>query len=145
MASDIYHTSGSDNATVPPSPIPLSNLHHLLTIKLTCDNYLLWRPQLIPYLKGQCLFGYIDGSTPCPPLVIASSRTSVTSASATVSNPAFAHWCEQDQIILSAIISSLSENILTHVVNYTTSRDVWLHLEKMFSSHSHERVLQIKF
>ena len=49
------------------SPTSLTPIHHLITIKLTCENYLLWKAQIVPYLKGQHLHGYLDGSTPAPP------------------------------------------------------------------------------
>ena len=54
-------------------------------------------------------------------------------------NSKFQHWHVHDQMILSAIISSLCEKILTHVVKCTTSRDVWHALECMFISHSREQ------
>ena len=40
----------------------LSPIQHLITIKLNRDNYLLWKAQIIPYLKGLHLFGFIDGT-----------------------------------------------------------------------------------
>jgi hypothetical protein len=38
-------------------------IHHAVTIKLTKKNYLLWRAQLLPYLRSTNLMGYLDGST----------------------------------------------------------------------------------
>jgi hypothetical protein len=38
-------------------------IHHAVTIKLTKKNYLLWRAQLLPYLRSTNLIGYLDGST----------------------------------------------------------------------------------
>jgi hypothetical protein len=46
-------------------------------------------------------------------------------------------------MILSALISSLSETILAHVVKCTTSRDVWICLERMFTSQSRARSMQL--
>ena len=48
-------------------------------------------------------------------------------------------------MILSALISSLSENILAYVVKCTTSRDVWLTLERMFTAHSRARTMTIRY
>ncbi|KAL0003836.1 hypothetical protein SO802_011397 [Lithocarpus litseifolius] len=39
------------NTSAPPSPTTLTTIHHLITIKLTHD-YLLWKAQIVPYLKG---------------------------------------------------------------------------------------------
>ena len=48
-------------------------------------------------------------------------------------------------MILSALISSLSETVLAHVVKCTTSRDVWLCLERMFTSQSRARSMQLHY
>jgi hypothetical protein len=48
-------------------------------------------------------------------------------------------------MILSALISSLSETVLAHVVKCNTSRDVWLCLECMFSSQSRARSMQLHY
>ncbi|KAH0765347.1 hypothetical protein KY285_001218 [Solanum tuberosum] len=48
------------------SPSPLNNAHHYISIKLTSTNYLFCKTQISPFLRGQDLFGYIDGSTVCP-------------------------------------------------------------------------------
>ena len=43
---------------------------------------------------------------------------------------------------MSALISSLSEDLLAHVFGLKTLREVWVTLEKMFASQSKARVLQ---
>ena len=45
-------------------------------------------------------------------------------------------------MVLSSILSSLTEEILTHVMLMTTSREVWVALELMFASKSRARVVQ---
>ena len=124
------------------SPTTLTPIHHLITIKLTRENYLLWKAQIVPYLKGQHLYGYLDGSTPAPPQ---SFTIEVDGDVQVLQNPDFGHWYLQDQMILSAIISSISERILAYVVKFNTSRDVWQALEKMFTSQSRARTMQIHY
>ncbi|GKA80077.1 zinc finger, CCHC-type containing LTR copia-type gag-polypeptide, partial [Tanacetum coccineum] len=48
------------------SPLPLSTVLHMLTIKLSSTNYLLWHKQMTPLLAYQKLTGYVDGSIPQP-------------------------------------------------------------------------------
>uniref|UniRef100_A0A2N9I0S6 Reverse transcriptase Ty1/copia-type domain-containing protein n=2 Tax=Fagus sylvatica TaxID=28930 RepID=A0A2N9I0S6_FAGSY len=48
-------------------------------------------------------------------------------------------------MILSALISSLSETILAYVVKCLTSRDVWVTLERMFTAHSRARSMNIHY
>uniref|UniRef100_A0A2N9H277 Retrotransposon Copia-like N-terminal domain-containing protein n=1 Tax=Fagus sylvatica TaxID=28930 RepID=A0A2N9H277_FAGSY len=112
-------TLGSDSTlSVLPTSTHLPVGHHLVTIKLTRDNYLLWKAQIVSYLRGQHLFGFLDGSrlAPLQSLTITTDGTSKLQP-----NPDFQAWLVQNQMILSALISSLTENILAYVVKCTTS------------------------
>ena len=109
-----------------PTPTHLLVVHHMVTIKLTRDNYLLWKAQIVPYLRGQHLFGFLDDSRLAPPPTINITTDEISKIQP---NPKFQSWIIQDQMILSALISSLSENVLAYVVKCTTSREVWLTLE----------------
>lgn len=86
---------------------------HLVTVKLTHENYLLWRAQLRPYLQGQCLFGYINGFNAQPPSFLSDN---------VAPNPEFISWNQQELLILSATISSLPEPLIIQVIGHPTSR-----------------------
>ena len=47
-----------------------------------------------------------------------SHRLSISGETSLLPNPAYAKWIQQDQIILSTIISSLSESLMTHIVGH---------------------------
>jgi hypothetical protein len=47
-------------------------------------------------------------------------------------------------MIFSAIISTLSVEALPHVIGLSTSREVWLTLETVFSAQSQSRIMQLK-
>jgi RNA-binding protein YlmH len=57
-------------------------------------------------------------------------------------NPEYTQWYHQDQMISSALNSSLEEEALGHVV--TTSGDVWCILQNNFASSSRTRIMQIR-
>uniref|UniRef100_A0A2N9EQN2 Reverse transcriptase Ty1/copia-type domain-containing protein n=1 Tax=Fagus sylvatica TaxID=28930 RepID=A0A2N9EQN2_FAGSY len=141
MSTSSSSTSETLISTDHTSP-SLTPVHHLITIKLTRDNYLLWKAQVVPYLKGQHLFRFVDGSHPCPSQVVASASSDST---VVLLNSEFTKWQLQDQLILSALISSLSEKVMTHVVKCTTSRDIWLTLERMFTAQSRARAMQLHY
>jgi hypothetical protein len=62
---------------------------------------------MLPYLLGQGVFSFVDGSNICPsPHVLVGDGTSLQV------NPLFLHWKQQDQFILSVLLSSLSMEIL---------------------------------
>lgn len=58
--------------SLPPDALPPVPFHfaHLLSIKLTPENYLYWRAQVLPLLRSHSLMGFVDGSFPCPPLSV---------------------------------------------------------------------------
>ena len=89
---------------------------------------------MVPYLEGHSLFGYITSETLAPPKEIASSASTSTTPPTTptmVANLAYALWYQQDKLILSTLISTLSNSLLPYVVGIKTSREVWLTLEQI--------------
>jgi len=102
-------------------------------IKLTKDNYPVWLPQIVPHLKGGNIYGYVDGSITCPSPTVTSTKDGISTTSP---NPASLHWSMQDQLLLEAINSTLSEKMLSHVTRCNTSRYAWTTLETLFKSQS---------
>ena len=98
---------------------------------------------IVPYLEGQSPFGYVTGDTVCPPQFLPSSST--TDASTETPNPKFFTWYQRDKLILSLLLSTLTESVLTHVVGLKTSQEVWLTLERMFATQSQARIMQSRF
>jgi len=72
--------------------------------------------QMLPYLLGQEVFGFVDGSNTCPsPHVLAEDGTSLQV------NPLFLRWKQHDQLILSALLSSLSMKVMHFIVGCQSS------------------------
>lgn len=128
------HTSTTDTSSTPsPAISQPTNVSHFLTVKLNSENYLIWKAQMLPYLYGQRYFCYIDGSSPPPPSKLPDG----------VPNPSYIKWFEQDQLVLSLLISSLSEKLIAQVMRHKTSRAMWFALETMFSQQSQAKYLQL--
>jgi len=125
--------------TTTPSIVSLSNTHQVVSLKLTTTNYLYWRMQMKPYLLGQGVFHFVDGSVPCP----SSHVVDGSDGSSSAINPSFLRWKQQDQFILSALLSSLSMDVLHLVVDCQTSSCVWRTLEKALASPSNSRIMQL--
>ncbi|KAJ0981423.1 hypothetical protein J5N97_009678 [Dioscorea zingiberensis] len=121
--------------------LPTPSFGHLINVKLTRTNYLLWKAQFLPYLRNQQLLGYVDGTIVAPEKMI----TQATAEGAMQTpNTTYQQWLQQDQLVLSALLSSLSEEILGQVLFLSTSAEVWEALGRMFSSGSKARVMQIR-
>jgi hypothetical protein len=127
------------------SPASFFNtISHNSTTKLTRDNYNTWHFQMTTYLKAQQVYGFVNGTIAPPPQTIP-NPTSSSDAPATIANPEFQLWVQQDQLVLSAILASLFENLISHVVGFATSYEVWQALERIFSSHPRARIMQVHF
>ena len=59
--------------------------------------------------------------------------------------PAYPSWFEIDQLLLSILISTISDTLVSSIVGLTSSRAVWATLEKMFSSQSRARLMHTRY
>ncbi|KAL6344748.1 hypothetical protein AAG906_002654 [Vitis piasezkii] len=93
--------------------LPFNTMIHMVTIKLSSSNYLLWKSQLLPLLESQELLGHVDGTLAPPPQF----------ASANSQTPNIKHlaWKKTNQRILSLLPSSLTEEAMAEVMGLSTS------------------------
>lgn len=104
-------------------------------LKLTSVNYTAWAFQFRTLLTGYDLFGFVDGSRTYPPDVTVGS---------TDPNPDHAQWIRQDQLILSAIIGSLTPTLIPLIATTKTSGDAWTILANTYGRPSRGRIMAIK-
>ena len=130
MSSSSSNSSATtDQITMSQHSTVLAPSNHL-QIKLT--NYLSWKTAGIPYINGNKISHHINGIvTPSPQFIASSSSTTIL-----VPNSANASWFENDQLLLGVLMSTISENLISHLVGQTSAHAVWVTLEKLFSSQS---------
>ncbi|XP_019170939.1 PREDICTED: uncharacterized protein LOC109166432 [Ipomoea nil] len=133
-----------------PSPatgVSLAGAHHHVSMKLNSRNFLFWRTQLVPFVQGQDLLGYVDGSTSCPSPTVAAAASGESGSGATtnavVPNPAYKAWVLQDQSILSMLISSMSDEVLHLAVGRETAAAVWQSITSSLGSSTEARCLSL--
>jgi hypothetical protein len=119
-------------------------MNHSLNIKLSKENFMTCRTQLLAYIRGQDAFGFLDGSSQ-PPAQIVPNTSTKAGALATMANLEYIAWCQRDQMILSVLISTLIEPYVVHVVGCATAHALWTTLVTMFASQARARVMQIYF
>jgi hypothetical protein len=147
--TNVNPSSPNINAVMLPSTattavIPLSNTQQVINLILTNSNYLFWRIQMKSYIIGPGVFSFIDGSHSCPSLLDLSSHSTTAFANINYDpSQAFLTWKQQDQLILSALLPSLSIEVLHLVVDYPTSASVWSTLERALASPSNSRIAQL--
>ncbi|GKB06088.1 nucleotide-binding alpha-beta plait domain-containing protein [Tanacetum coccineum] len=106
---------------------------------LSPTKYGYWKTMIEAFLIINNLMVYMDGSIPCP------SKTLSVTDGATVpkENPNYPIWVSNDAHVSMLIISTISEASFCHVQG-TTSRDLWLSLEKACAPHSTSRKYTLK-
>ena len=90
------------------------------------------------FFLGQGVYFFVDGTSPCPPSHLISIATSLPSV-----NPSYLLWKQQDHLIMSALLSSLSIEVLHLVVDRKTSQKIWTMLETAFASPSNSWIIQL--
>jgi hypothetical protein len=73
---------------------PLYNFANVNTVKLSPENYLLWRAHVLPMLKSHLLLGYVNDSLPCPAQLIPNQRAGDADAPTKMPNPAYQAWMQ---------------------------------------------------
>ena len=136
-----------------PAVASMSIAHHYVSLKLTNNNFLFWRTQVVPFLRGHELLGFVDGSNPCPPATLpvvavvppASNPTAGESSAILPAqpNPLHATWVRQDQAVLSMLISSLSPEVMHLAVGCPTSQALWQSLEQALASSTRAHTLHL--
>ncbi|KAH9680638.1 retrovirus-related pol polyprotein from transposon RE1 [Citrus sinensis] len=116
-------------------------------IKLDQNNFILWRTQVLTTVKGNGLEGFINGDNKCPEqfLISESYIESVVSTGGSRSiNAEFVAWMKTDQLLLSWMMSSIQQNLLSTVIDCTTSKQLWETLTGMFISQSQARIQTLR-
>ncbi|KAK6141758.1 hypothetical protein DH2020_024501 [Rehmannia glutinosa] len=132
------NTTGSSD--VLSSQITVTQLQHqLISVKLSDSNYLVWKQQVLAAVTGLGLESYLTGSMEVPSKLIRDPVTKKTSF-----NPAYQAYKRQDQLLISWLLSSLSESVLVLMVGLTTCQEMWATLEANFAAQSSAKTMQYK-
>jgi hypothetical protein len=111
---------------------PLSSFAQSIT-KLNKSNFMTWRGLVEPFLHGHDLYGFIDGTnTPSSTKVSTSPGGTLTVST----DPDTIQWLCHDQLVLSMLMSSISDEMLPQVLGWT--------FDNTFTSESQARVLALR-
>lgn len=116
--------SSSSSTSSPATELQLAqggsdiNMANFVSSKLSGDrnqnsNYISWKEEMLGLLESQGLIGFIDGN--------AQPNDDV-------------EWRRTDWLVKAFILGALSDEVLQNVVHLRSAVDVWLLLEKEFSS-----------
>ncbi|KAK9214354.1 hypothetical protein WN944_006343 [Citrus x changshan-huyou] len=109
----------------------------LISIKLTSNNYLIWKSQVLPLVRSLGLEHHVitDASFP---------STVNTDDGKKVHNPEFLQWQNNDGLLMTWLRGMMSEEVLSMVTGGLTAREVWLAIEEQMLSATKEQESWLK-
>ena len=97
--------------------------------KLTRTNYVLWRAQVTPQLRGAGLFGYADGSMPEHVKILVTKYKDGKEEQ--TPNPLHPIWFREGQQVLGYLLNTLTKEVLVQVTSIATPHELWAALAHM--------------
>ena len=111
-------------------------LNQAFTIRLDQSNYLVWRTQMLNIIIANGLEEMIHDKIPVPSRFLGDSKNI---------NPKYNIWQRQIRLVMCWIYSSLTEEVMTQIIDLDTASEIWTTLEKIFSTASKARIMQFRF
>ncbi|ESR41525.1 hypothetical protein CICLE_v10013389mg, partial [Citrus x clementina] len=113
-----------------PYPSTL-NISNFVSLKLTQNNYMLWKTQISGLIESQDMGEFVLKST-----VEAEASTTKQEY---VMNYDYIMWRRSDRLLRGWIVGTLSEEVLGLVVGIETSAAVWKALSEYFARNTKDR------
>ncbi|KAF7809961.1 Retrovirus-related Pol polyprotein from transposon TNT 1-94 [Senna tora] len=115
------------------------SFNHNLSVKLDEKNYLLWRQQILAALEGHDLEMYVAGSKFIPPRFDTNEDKAAGKLSLS-----YLKWKKQDKLILSWLLGSMTESMLTRVNECEHSYEAWNIMIEQFGINTKAKVHQFR-
>ena len=108
------------------------------TEKLSRDNHLFWKTQVLPALRGAQVMELLAGTDVAPAKTVEVEDTDKRKT--TIPNQDYAIWNARDQTVMSYLVKSLDQDLLAHVIGLEHAHEIWSTIEELFASQSRARV-----
>ncbi|KAF7829768.1 Retrovirus-related Pol polyprotein from transposon TNT 1-94 [Senna tora] len=132
----------TSSSTVQPSSVTLNSasktspvvFNHVISVKLDDRNFLLWHHQVSAAIEGHDLLHIVEGKN------VPLQYLTPDDAKSSKENPEFTIWRKQDKLLLSWLLSSMSESMQTRLVGCKHSFQLWTKIEESFANHTRAKV-----
>ncbi|KAE8710030.1 hypothetical protein F3Y22_tig00110328pilonHSYRG01140 [Hibiscus syriacus] len=108
-----------------------------INVILDDHNYLLWRQQVFLTIKTHRLQIYIDSNISWPTQYV--TRDGVVSL-----NPEYELYEEHDGALASWLLSTVSEEVLPHLIGLNTAAEIWNTLHRLYSGKTTSRLMSYR-
>ncbi|XP_073363465.1 uncharacterized protein [Aegilops tauschii subsp. strangulata] len=110
--------------------------------KLARGNFILWKTQVLPALRGAQVSGLLDNSDAAPPKTVEITKADKTTT--LEPNPLYGPWIAKDQQVLSYLLNSMSPEILAQVIGKDSTYELWTTVNNLFASQSQSRITNLR-
>ncbi|KAM6547077.1 hypothetical protein CsatB_027813 [Cannabis sativa] len=128
--------ASSQQVTLPKTNIVAFS--HSLSVRLDEFNYLPWKHQVLAAIKGSRLQRFLDPNL-APPQYLSDDDRRRNRVS-----PEFEDLEQQDNILVSWLLSSMSEKVLTRMVGSDSAAQIWINLREYYTSLNRAKIGQYK-
>uniref|UniRef100_A0A803PRC9 Retrotransposon Copia-like N-terminal domain-containing protein n=1 Tax=Cannabis sativa TaxID=3483 RepID=A0A803PRC9_CANSA len=111
--------------------------NHNISICLNDHNFLLWKQQVLAAIRGNQLLKYIK-EPPRAEFLNDADRDNNRI------NLMYSEWEVQDQLLVSWLLSSMIESLLTRMVGCNSSLQIWNSLEKHFTLQVSSKIMEFR-
>ncbi|KAL4340910.1 hypothetical protein GQ457_08G022060 [Hibiscus cannabinus] len=129
--------TNATNVSVSQSDSPRLFSTKKINVVLDDHNYLLWHQQVFLIIKTHRLQKFIDSD-------IAPPSQYLTIDNQLTINPAFEAFKEQDGALATWLLSTVSENVLPHLIGLNISSEIWNTLHRIYSGKTTSRLMYFR-
>ncbi|KAL4302493.1 hypothetical protein GQ457_10G000020 [Hibiscus cannabinus] len=108
-----------------------------INVTLDDHNYLLWHQQVYLTVKTHRLLKYIDSKVQPPPHYVSQNGVDAI-------NPEYELFEEQDGALATWLLSTVSENVLPHLIGLNTASAIWNTLHRLYSAKTTSRLMSYR-
>ena len=124
LSTSTYMMSSSSSTKEPQ--LTIQSFHQcssLVSIKLTLENFLLWRSQILRLVKSLGLYHHLtDGTSPAQEIE--------DDKGAKTHNPQYELWNTNDDRLLSWLLGTMKEEVMSDIFGAETTYEAWTSLEE---------------
>ena len=120
---------------------------NFVTLKLTPENYPMWREQMLALAESQDMVRLLTGEKMKPTMytnIVITERTSTSEATEQQISEDFLKWRKEDRLLRGWIIGTLTEETLGLVIGLDSSQSVWNALKEAYAQDSQEREFTLR-
>ncbi|KAE8696580.1 putative disease resistance protein [Hibiscus syriacus] len=108
------------------------------TVKLTESTYLLWKHQVALIIDGYGLLRFISVGYVAPDEFITNASGQLEE------NPVFAAHRQQDKLLASWLLTTVSTEVLPHLTGLTTAMSIWNTISRLFGARSSAKISSLR-